>query len=166
MGKGGGGGAVRCGWGVAGPDRTVIMVKHRVLLGAKRLVTELSSPTRNARLVHVVIVDGRPFKDVGLGGRVGPMGRAGARRGEAGRLKAAAFRQGEGWMLDSPHLSRGRPSRFRPQRERENLAGGANEPRIAAVFSTTVLSRSIRTVRLEIARLIADSAHQTESLLA
>ena len=81
MGKGGGGGAVRCGWGVAGPDRTVIMVKHRILC-AKRLVTELSSPTRNARLVHVEIVDGRPFKDVGLGVAGWPDG---AGRGEAGR---------------------------------------------------------------------------------
>ena len=35
------------------------MVKHDVLLSAKRLVMTLSYPTPNARLVHVEIVDGR-----------------------------------------------------------------------------------------------------------
>ena len=37
------------------------MVKHNVLPSVKRLVIEFSSPTPNARLVHVEIVDGRPF---------------------------------------------------------------------------------------------------------
>ena len=44
------------------PCKLVSMVKHRVLLSMTRLVLDLSSPTPNARLVHVEMVEGRPFK--------------------------------------------------------------------------------------------------------
>ena len=45
------------------PCKVVIVVKDNVLPSARRLVVELSPPTPNGRLVHVEIVDGRPFKD-------------------------------------------------------------------------------------------------------
>ena len=47
---------------VPGQCKVVIVVKHNVLHSVKLLVMDLSSPITNARLVHVKIVDGRPFK--------------------------------------------------------------------------------------------------------
>ena len=40
------------------------MVKHSALLSMTRLVLDMSSPAPNARLVHVEIVEGRPFGGV------------------------------------------------------------------------------------------------------
>ena len=50
------------------PCKLVSMVKHRVLLSMTRLVLDLSSPTPNARLVHVEIDEGRPFQGCVFGG--------------------------------------------------------------------------------------------------
>ena len=43
------------------PCEVVAMVKHSALLSMTRLVLDMSSPAPNARLVHVEIVEGRPF---------------------------------------------------------------------------------------------------------
>ena len=58
------------GWAIgklSGPmqgGQVVIMVKYNVLPSVQRLVMELSSPTLNARLVHIELVGERPFKQV------------------------------------------------------------------------------------------------------
>jgi hypothetical protein len=46
------------------PCKSVSIVKHRVLQSTARPVLHLSSPAPHARLVHVEIIEGRPFKSL------------------------------------------------------------------------------------------------------